>query len=270
MEEEKKKTIMGAIIGDIVGSRFEFLPTDQKDFGFYHPNCFFTDDSVMTLAICKALLECGGKKELLRDLTVKNMRQLGHKYENAGYGGSFRNWLLSENPQPYNSYGNGSAMRVSGVAYCADSLEEVKELSKMVTDVTHNHPEGIKGAEATAVAMWFALHGKTKEEIKDYIEQNYYSLDFDYDDLVANYGFGEACQNTVPQSIYAFLISTDFEDAIRTTVSLGGDADTMGAITGAIAGAYYGVPKHFAEYGKYYLTDDLLKIVEDFDEKINR
>ena len=312
---KNKKTIMGAIIGDIVGSRFEFHPNKSKDFELlqkpryvknefnlaastFDRGSYFTDDTILTLAICDAIddtelkefceyddqriyydynytynhkykiLRTRCHREYLIKETKEKMIEFGRRYPHGGYGSSFKRWLFSADPQPYNSCGNGSAMRVSGVAYTAGCLEEVKELSQIVTEVTHNHPEGLKGAEAVAVAMWLALHGKTKQEIKEYIEQNYfYFLDFDYDYLIKNYGFGSVCQNTVPQSIYAFLISNSYEDAIRTTISLGGDADTMGAITGAIAGAYYGVPQELIDKAKEFLTADLLEVVERFDKE---
>ena len=299
---EGKKTIMGAIIGDIAGSKFEFNPIKSKDFELLQrakyvrnendllysqieKGCFFTDDSIMTLAICDAILQVSSvpfhhyddyynfRHDLYKYIgrfLVNTMVKYGKKYPNAGYGSNFRNWLYSDYHEPYNSCGNGSAMRVSAVAYIAETIVDVIRLSKAVTEVTHNHPEGIKGAEATAVATWLALHGRTKEEIKEYIEKNYYKLDFDYDDLVKNYEFGELCQNTVPQSIYAFLISNSFEDAIKTTISLGGDADTMGAITGAIAGAYYGVPKDLISKANEFLNLDLIDVAERFDSLVKR
>ena len=270
--------MIGAILGDIVGSRYEFKPIRSKDFDLllgegykenvsiaeYNTNSRFTDDTVMTIAVCKALLECGGDYTHLSSYTVHIMQYFGKKYPFAGYGYRFNGWLRTSNPQPYNSFGNGSAMRVGAVPYFANSIEEVKDLSLKVTEVTHNHPEGIKGAEATAVCIWLALNGKTKEEIIKYVEDNYYKLDFNYEDLKSNYGFDETCQGSVPQSIYAFAISNSYEDTIRTAVSMGGDADTMACIAGAIAEAYYGIPEELEKEMYKFLSPDIKEIVEEF------
>ena len=274
--------MIGAILGDIVGSRYEFKPIRSKDFDWlvgegykenasiaeYTTNSRFTDDTVMTIAICKALLECGGDYNHLSSYTVHLMQYFGKKYPFAGYGYRFNNWLRTSNPQPYNSFGNGSAMRISAVPYFANSIEEVKDLSLKVTAVTHDHPEGIKGAEATAVCIWFALKGKSKEEIIKYVEDNYYKLNFDYEDLKTHYGFDETCQGSVPQSIYAFAISNSYEDCVRTAVSMGGDADTMACIAGAIAEAYYGIPKELEEEMYKFLSPDIREIVEEFKEYV--
>lgn len=258
--------MLGAIIGDIVGSIYEFNNYRSKVFNFFSPKCFFTDDSVMTFAVFEALSKCKGKYGKLESLTVKEMQKYGKKYPNMSYGGRFALWLREKNPQPYNSFGNGSAMRISAVPYFASSLDEVKQLSRLVTIVSHNHEEGIKGAEATAVAVYLTLQGKNKEEIKKYIEENYYNLNFDYEDLKKNYFFNETCQNTVPQAIYCFLISENFEDAIRTGVSIGGDTDTLCAITGAIAEAYYGIDKTMKEKALSFLDKDLLKKYNEFEK----
>jgi len=261
--------MLGAIIGDIVGSIYEFDNYRNKNFNFFNPKCFFTDDSVMTVAIFDALCKCKGNYEKLEEYAIKDMQKYGKKYPNMSYGGRFALWLKSSNPYPYNSFGNGSAMRVSAVPYFANSIEEVKHLSKLVTIVSHNHEEGIKGAEATAVAIWLALNGKTKEEIKSHIEENYYSLNFDYEELRKNYQFNETCQQTVPQAIYCFLISDSFEDAIRTGISIGGDSDTLCAITGAIAEAYYGISAEFKEKALKYLDKHMLKRYNEFYKKFN-
>lgn len=175
--------MLGAIIGDIVGSRFEWDNYKAKDFEFLTNDCFFTDDSVMSLALCEALLESKPDFSDLREQAVAKMRAFGKAYPDAGYGRTFSCWLYFGDPQPYNSYGNGSAMRVSGVVYAANTLEQVKQLSLMVTDVTHNHPEGIKGAEATAVAAFMAKHDADMQAIKDYIDANYYPMDFTLDGI---------------------------------------------------------------------------------------
>ena len=277
-------TILGAIAGDVIGSRFEFHPHKSKEFELFSENdCFdkngkltlgyfikgsrFTDDTVMTLAIAKALMECDGDYNNLSDLAIRSMKELGRKYPLVGYGNNFNRWLMLPNPEPYNSFGNGSAMRISAVPYFANDLKSLHELVEKVTSITHNHPEGIKGALAVADCIWFALKKHKKEFIKNYIERNYYKLDFDYDDLLKTYKFDETCQGSVPQSIFAFLISDSYEDSIRIAVSMGGDADTMAAIVGAISGAYYGVPNRIREACKDFLTNDLIKIVEKFDEK---
>ena len=276
-------TLLGGIIGDIVGSRFEFTPIKNKDFELllkgknylskkqpykeFRETCRFTDDTVMTIAVANALLEANGNYDILQDLVIKNMKELGHKYPYAGYGARFNRWLTIPITEPYNSFGNGSAMRISPVPYFAKNIEEVKELSKLVTEVTHNHPEGIKGAEAVACCIWLALNDYSKFEIEDYVRENYYNLDFDYNELVKTYIHDESCQNSVPQSIFAFLISKDFEDCIRTAISMGGDADTMACIAGSIAEAYYGIPKELEIKGLEFLTDDLKSIVFKFQNK---
>ena len=285
-KEKMKKdysNIWGAIVGDIAGSRFEWHPHKSKDFELLvekesiikdedYPlvikkerKCYFTDDTVMTLAIANALMECKKDFSDLKELTIENMQFYGNLFPHAGYGRGFKNWLFSLNPQPYRSYGNGSAMRVSAVAYFAKNIDEVKKLSAIVTDVTHGHPEGIKGAEATAVCTFMALNGSSKEDIIAEAKK-YYNLDFDYQDLLKNYRFDETCQGTVPQSIFAFAISTSYEDAIRTAISMGGDADTMGAITGAIAGAYYGVPEDIKTKAEKFLPKYLLEVVKRFEK----
>ena len=260
----------GAILGDIIGSRFEFSGNETKDFELFTEQNFFTDDTVMTCAIAKALLDCDGDYYNLGEQAIVCMQDLGTKYEGRGYGESFYNWLHETYPKPYNSYGNGSAMRISPVAYVARSLEEVKSLSRKVTEVSHNHIEGIKGAEATAVAIWLALNKHSKEEIKNYIEKNYYNLDFNQEDLYYDYSFDVTCQGSVPQSIYAFLVSNSYEDAVRTAISYGGDADTMGCIAGSIAEAYYGIPKEIEKRLKDYLDTKLFDIVKKWCDYIKR
>ncbi len=259
---------MGAIIGDIVGSRFEWENYRAKDFSLLTDDCFFTDDSVMTIAIAKALLECNGEYSDLSNKTILNMQKVGRKYPDSGYGSGFYSWLFSRTPVPYNSWGNGSAMRVSACAYLARSLEEAIELSDKVTNITHNHPEGLKGAEATTVATYMALHGFSKEEIKKHILENYYDINFTLDSIRETYQFDGSCQGTVPQALEAFFESTDYEDAIRNAISIGGDSDTIAAITGAVAGAYYGIPPKIKNSAYTYLTAHLQVIVDIFDAQI--
>lgn len=197
--------MIGAIIGDIVGSRFEWDNHKSKDFDFLTHKCFFTDDSVMSLAVCDALLHAKPDYSNLSKVAVESMQRIGRPYPHCGYGGFFRRWIYSDNPQPYNSYGNGAAMRVSGCGYAATSIEEAIRFSKAVTSVTHNHPEGIKGAEATAVAVFLAKSGSSLMEIQDYIVKNYYPIDFTLNSIRDTYQFNETCQGTVPQAFEAFL-----------------------------------------------------------------
>lgn len=268
--------MLGAIIGDIVGSRFEWNNNKSKQFDLLTYKCSVTDDSIMTLAIAKALLESKSDYSDLSENAVKYMQNIGQHYPNCGYGGHFREWIYSDNPKPYNSYGNGAAMRVSACGFVANTLEEVKQLSKSVTEVTHNHSEGVKGAEATAVAIFLARSGKNLLEIRDYITKNYYPLNFSLDEIRDNYEFNESCQGTVPQALEAFFESKNFEDAIRNAISIGGDSDTIAAITGGIAGAYYGIPTDIRKHALTFLDERLLKILVDFEnnypskmEKIN-
>lgn len=262
--------MIGALVGDIVGSIYEFNNLKTKSFLLFSPNCFFTDDTVMTIAVAKALIDCKGNYANLESLTIKNLQFFGSKYPNLSYGLMFKHWLSEKNPKPYYSFGNGAAMRISPVAYFAKSEQELKEISYKVTKVTHNHPEGLKGAEATAIAVWLALHKESKEEIKHYIEKYYYSLDFNYNNLIETYEFNESCQKTVPQAIYCFLISKSFEDAIRIGVSIGGDTDTICAIIGGIAEAYYGgVPKDIACQALNFLDKYLLKVYKKIQKRIN-
>jgi len=256
--------MLGAIIGDIAGSRFEFHNHRSKEFDLFAKDCFVTDDSVMTLAVAKAILSCKGDWELLGNNTVKFMQSLGRKYPHCGYGGMFRKWLVSDNPKPYNSYGNGAAMRVSACGFIAQSEEEAKLLSKKVTEVTHNHPEGLKGAEAAVVAIFLARNGKSIEEIKNRIEKDYYSLDFTIDSVREYYQFNETCQETVPQAIRAFIESLSFEDAIRNAISIGGDSDTLAAITGGIAEAHYGIPDEIKQQALKFLKNDLYDIYNEW------
>lgn len=253
--KRRMSRVLGAVVGDIVGSVYEFNEIKTKDFPLFSEHCCPTDDSIMTFAVMSALVECNKDYRKLAAETIKQMQLWGMKYPKAGYGSMFSDWLCSNNPQPYNSFGNGSAMRVSPVVYFAKSLEEVKELSRIVTSVTHNHPEGIKGAEATAVATYMALHGSKKEEIFTVIDNEYYPMNFTLDEIRADYEFNETCQETVPQALKAFFEATSFEDAIRNAISIGGDSDTIAAITGAVAGAYYGVPLRIEHKALAYLDE---------------
>ena len=259
--------MLGAIIGDIVGSRFEWNNHRDKDFELFTNGCFPTDDSIMSLAIAKAIIVSKPDFSDLSDNAVKCMQSIGRNYPDCGYGGRFYGWMFSDDPRPYNSYGNGSAMRVSAAGFVARSLEEAKLLSKLVTEVTHNHPEGIKGAEATAVAIYMAKTGSSIFEIKDYINENYYPMNFTLDEIRDTYRFNETCQDTIPQALQAFFESTGFEDAIRNAISIGGDSDTLAAICGSVAEAYYGIPDDIRKQALTFLDKDLLKLLTLFESK---
>jgi len=262
--------MLGAIIGDIAGSRFEFNNIRYKNFELLAEDCNVTDDSIMTLAVAKAILTCNGNWELLNGNAVKYMQEIGRKYPNCGFGGMFRKWVFQDDPAPYNSYGNGAAMRVSPCGFIARTEEEAVLLSRKITEVTHNHNEGLKGAEAVSVAVFMAHNGMLKNEIKERIEKDYYPLNFTLDNIREDYQFDETCQGTVPQAIVAFLESISFEDAIRNAVSIGGDSDTLAAITGSIAEAYYGVPYDLKCKAQLYLDRNLLKIYREWEKFIRK
>lgn len=247
--------VLGAIIGDIVGSRFERMNYKGKDFELFTLDCRLTDDSIMTLAVAKGIMDAKASLTLPKDFTSSRfqealltkttlaMQTLGRKYPYAGYGGRFSSWLFSDNPRPYHSLGNGAAMRISPVAHVAQNEENLKALAQIVTAITHNHPEGLKGAEAVAMAIYMARNDRSKADIEVRIAKDYYPLDFDLDTIRPHYRFDVTCQGSVPQALKAFLESTDFEDAIRNAVSISGDSDTIAAITGSIAEAFYGIPQ---------------------------
>ncbi|MBQ6560267.1 MAG: ADP-ribosylglycohydrolase family protein [Erysipelotrichaceae bacterium] len=254
----------GAIIGDIVGSRFEWDNILTKDFDLFTKYSFFTDDSVMTIAVGKALYE--SKRNDYKDLNdqlIYWMHEIGKKYPDCGYGGHFYYWIFQNDIKPYNSFGNGSAMRTSYCAHIAESLEEALDLAEKCAAVTHNHPEGVKGAQATTACIWLAKHGSSIEEIRDYVNGHYYTLDFTLDGIRETYRFNETCQGTVPQAIEAFLEAVSFEDAIRNAISVGGDSDTLAAITGSIAEAYFGIPEEYIQKADSYLDEYLKTIVHE-------
>lgn len=258
--------MLGAIIGDIIGSVYEFKDKRQKDFHLFTPRSRFTDDTVMTLAVAKWLTE---DKEHSEDGLVQQMQNLGRRYPYVGYGGGFRRWLYDQQPKPYNSYGNGSAMRVSPVAFYAQSLDETLRLATISAKVTHNHPEGIKGAKAIAAAIYLARTGASKAEIKVYVEENYkYNLNLQLEQVRAIVYNAVNCQKTVPAAIWAFLEGENFEDVIRIAVSLGGDSDTIAAMAGSIAQAFYGLPQNLASYCYALLTPYLRTILNKFEESI--
>lgn len=263
----------GAILGDIIGSPFEFDRGDKtKDFKLFSRRSHFTDDSVMTLAVCEALLKVGQDATVkeIEDAVISSMQSWGRRYPHAGYGGYFRRWLTACHPEPYNSFGNGSAMRVSAAGWLYDSLEKTRTVAKATANVTHNHPEGIKGAEATASAIFMARNGSSKEEIKKYIEKEFhYDLNRTLNEIRPDYHMDETCQKTVPEAIIAFLEATDFEDAIRNAVSLGGDTDTLGAITGSIAEAYYGIPEWLMTECRKRTNKDMRVVLDDFNDALS-
>ena len=263
----------GAILGDIIGSPFEFDRGDKtKDFKLFSRRSHFTDDSVMTLAVGEALLKVGQDATVkeIEDAVISSMQSWGRRYPHAGYGGYFRRWLTACHPEPYNSFGNGSAMRVSAAGWLYDSLEKTRTVAKATANVTHNHPEGIKGAEATASAIFMARNGSSKEEIKKYIENEFhYDLNRTLDEIRPSYHMDETCQKTVPEAIIAFLEAKDFEDAIRNAVSLGGDTDTLGAITGSIAEAYYRIPEWLMTECRKRINRDMRVVLDDFNDALS-
>ena len=265
-----EKIMLGAIIGDIVGSIYEFDNIKTKDFNLFTNEMFFTDDTVMTVAIADAIMN-GGQHENF----IQSMKKWGGDYIDKSYGHSFRRWLKLDIAKPYNSWGNGSAMRVSPCGWVAkldipieEGIKQTEELARMSAEVTHNHPEGIKGAQATASSIFFMRHGKSKNAIeeyknklKDYIQNKYkYDLNFTLNEIRPSYAFNESCQKTVPQAIVSFLESENFEDAIRNAISIGGDSDTLAAITGSIAEAAYGIPEDIKEKAISYLDNEIKEV----------
>ena len=260
----------GAIIGDIVGSRFEHRNYRKKDFALFSVHSFFTDDTLMTLAVAKALCNRGRAQDIaLYNETIRCMRRVGAKYPDAGWGSSFAQWLKAENPQPYQSFGNGAAMRVSPVGEYARSEEEVGRLSKIVTNVSHNHPEGIKGAECVAMCVYLAKNGARKEQIFQRVKEEYYPeiVLLSCEELSKVYNSEIARQGTVPQALTCFFEGEDFEDTIRNAISIGGDSDTVAAIAGGVAEAFFGIPTALIDVAKLYLDDDLLQLAENIEKE---
>ncbi|RXE58596.1 ADP-ribosylglycohydrolase family protein [Acetivibrio mesophilus] len=267
--------MLGAIIGDVIGSRFEWHNVKTVDFKLFNSQSRFTDDTVMTIAIADAILNKEHHKNFIID-TIQSKRsyayklkEYGKKYPNVGYGRMFEQWLSSEELKPYNSYGNGSAMRVSPIGFAFDTLEDVMKEAKRSAIVTHNHREGIKGAQAVASAVFLARTGKSKKEIKDFIEKKFrYNLDQRLDDIRPNYKFDSSCKGSVPQAIIAFLESESFEDAIRKAISIGGDSDTIACITGGIAQAYYReIPGFIVDRVRLILDSGLKRVLDRFNDK---
>ena len=252
--------MIGAIIGDIVGSIYEWDNIKTKDFKLFDEDCDFTDDTVMTLAVAKALVEWNrdGSLYSLKEKMIDVMYEYGKRYPDCGFGGHFTDWIINKKRKPYGSYGNGSAMPVSFVGWFSNSLLEAELLAKVSTEITHNHPDGIKGAQAVASAIYLARTGKSIVEIKEYIKNKYYDINFILDEIRPTYKFDVTCKGSVPQALEAFFESENFEDAIRNAISIGGDSDTIASITGSIAEAYYGVDEDTIKMALSYLDDDLL------------
>ncbi len=267
----------GAIIGDIAGSTLEFRRKKNYDFPMFIQGSDITDDTIMTVAVARALMQWKAEGGDLHDAMRFHMRDLGREYPYpmGHYGNNFASWLRSSSTIPYYSCGNGSAMRVSPCGLIAGSLEEALELAKISAEVTHNHPEGIKGAQATAAAIYLAKTGHSREDIRTYIHQNFYPMDRTCDEIRPTYRFEPTCQKSVPESIIAFLESETYEDAIRKVISLGGDADTMGAITGSIAWAFYRCQsggmltrnmKDLRDLAKKHMPEEFIQTVEKFGQ----
>ncbi len=255
--------MLGAMIGDIVGSVYEWNNIKTMDFPFFSEKCFFTDDTVLTAATAKTLLTNG-------DYTA-NYQGFARRFPGRGYGGNFSSWIYRENPQPYNSWGNGSAMRISPVGFAFDTVDEVLAEAERSAQVTHNHPEGSKGAQATALAILMARQGAALQDIRAEITSRFgYDLDRTLAEIRPGYTFDVSCQGSVPEAIIAFLESESYEDAIRKAISLGGDSDTIACITGGIAQAYYGgVPQALADQGRQFLPNEFLQILDDFETWLN-
>lgn len=260
------KGIIGAIAGDVIGSAYEFNPTRDHDFDLFTPQSTFTDDTVLTMANALWLLE---DEQHTPETLVRIMLDMCRKYPNRGYGGRFACWIHDTDPQPYNSFGNGSAMRVSSVGYYAKSLDEALELAKISAEVTHNHPEGIKGAQATAAAIFLARQGKSKQEIRDYVEKTFnYDLSRTLEQIRPTFTFDETCQRTVPEALTCYFEGKDYEDVVRLSVALAGDADTIAAIAGSIASATQDVPADISQQVISLLSEEFCTTLLRFNELV--
>ena len=263
----------GAIIGDIIGSRFEFDDGHKsKEFELFTDECDYTDDTVMTIAVAEALMDAGpdADEKTIKDLLINSMKKWGKKYPYAGYGSRFIDWVLSDDAEPYGSYGNGSGMRVSSAGWLYNSLDRTREVARWTAEITHNHPEGIKGAESTAAAIFLARQGASKDEIQDYIESEFgYDLSRTLDDIRPGYYHVEDCMRTMPEAFECFLESESYEDCIRNVMYIGGDTDTLGAIAGAIAEAYWGLPLSLIIKAKEYLPEDIDRVINRFNDVVH-
>ncbi|MCQ2504509.1 MAG: ADP-ribosylglycohydrolase family protein [Saccharofermentans sp.] len=262
----------GAIIGDIIGSKFEFdRGNKSREFELFTKLDMFTDDTVMSVAVAQAIMDAGKEadEKTVKANLIKSMKKWGRKYPYAGYGGRFIDWVLSDDPKPYGSYGNGSGMRVSAVGWAYDTIERTREVARWTAEVTHNHPEGIKGAESVAAAIFMARSGASKEAIRSYIVTEFgYDLSRTLDEIRPFYHHVEDCMKTIPEAFECFLEAESYEECIRNVMYIGGDTDTLGAIAGSIADAFWGIPMNFITAANEYLDDELLEVIEKFYEEV--
>ena len=262
----------GAITGDIIGSQFEFdRGNKSREFELFGKKCEYTDDTVMTVAVAEALLDAGkdADEKTVKEKLICSLKKWGKKYPYAGYGNRFKLWVLSDKSEPYGSYGNGSGMRVSPVGWLYDSMERTREVARWTAEITHNHPEGIKGAESTAAAIFMVRHHAAFEEISNYIEDEFgYDLSRSLDEIRPDYCHVEDCMKTMPEAVTCFLEAGSYEECIRNVMYIGGDTDTLGAIAGAIAEAYWGIPEDLIRKAKEYLPDDIKAVVERFEKTV--
>ena len=260
------KGIIGAIAGDVIGSAYEFNPTRDYNFELFTPKSTFTDDTVLTMANALWLLE---DEQHTHERLVEIMLNLCNRYQDRGYGGRFARWISAKDPQPYNSFGNGSAMRVSPVGYYAQTLDDALSLAKISSEVTHNHPDGIKGAQATAAAIFLARQGKSKADIKDYVVKTFgYNLDRTLEEIRPDYTFDETCQRTIPEALTCYLEGHDYEDVVRLAVSLAADADTLACIAGSISSATEDVPNEITQSVIALLSDEFCTTLLRFNERV--
>ena len=262
----------GAMIGDIIGSRFEFDRGDKsREFDLFGRGCKVTDDSVMTAAVAVALMEVerDASEAEVKAALIASMKEWGKAYPYAGYGCRFINWVLTDDPEPYGSYGNGSGMRVSPAGWLYDSLERTREVARWTAEVTHNHPEGVKGAESVAAAIYMARTGCSQEEIRSYITEQFgYNLGRALDEIRPGYKHDETCMRTMPEAFECFLEADSYEATIRNVMYIGGDTDTLGAIAGAIAEAFWGIPSSIVEKAREYIPEDIAAVLERFEEEV--
>ena len=263
----------GAIIGDIVGSRFEFdRGSKSREFELFTPACEFTDDTVMTVAVAEALLDSGkdADEQTIKANLITSLKKWGQKYPDSGYGARFIDWVLTDDPKPYGSYGNGSGMRVSAVGWLYDTIERTREVARWTSEITHNPPEGIKGAESTAAMIFMARNGASKEEIKKYVEDEFgYDLSRTLDEIRPTYHHVEDCMHTMPEAFTCFFEADSYEATLRNVMYIGGDTDTLCAIAGAIAEAFWGIQPRIALPARSYLPDDIQSVIERVHKSTN-
>jgi len=262
----------GAITGDIIGSQFEFDKGNKsREFELFGKRCKFTDDTVMTIAVAEALMDAGrgADEKTIKDKLITSLKIWGQRYPHAGYGNRFKAWVLSGKSEPYGSYGNGSAMRVSAAGWLYDSMERTREVARWTAEITHNHPEGIKGAESAAAAIFMARYGAQLSDISEYLEKEFgYDLSRTLDEIRPGYHHVEDCMQTMPEAFTCFLEAGSYEECIRNVMYIGGDTDTLAAIAGAIAEAYWGVPEDLICKTKEYLPEDIKFVIGRFEKAI--